>query len=642
MRTRMVQKILSLRLPRQKADISYILIFLFLSFIVSFESYGANATGRSLQKNSRKPANKVHAKTQTSGPGANSAKSKKLTASGLYERAKDYFAAGRYAEAIQYAAAAQRRTSASRLPTILMCRSYYRLGNISRAAKLFRSVPLAEIPSEAAFEYLLTMFAAGRYTDVIKAYSIVPDNHPYRDVAKFYLGSSFLQLKLYQKASAALRSAKKLPISLRSERRQLLSYIKDYRQAEAQGQFVQTPQYYNFGQTSYLPPPVEALPYTPVLPGGVPGKAPPPKPAPPKEGFSYRLTPRFSLANKSTKDDYNGYDLRQKVESNLSLAVDLGLKYLGAPRSFGAQPSLDLVFTPLIGAPEERTTTSKLTADTSNPSNVQNITTRSESKSDVLEQNLSLVGMFPLNDPLDASASFSHQSKTVKSEKNTESKNSTYGAKLSGDFDALDFSIEHSLSSTAPVGQKQQSSGTSKLGASYNAEESTASFSATMTSNSPSNKGIKEGLNLELSWERPFGDFSFEIAGIQSDLSREALSAENQILSQTTLKTEVGYSLGVGLTVTLTGSLSQLAKIPILKDDTITDGPDEVLGSGTSKQLVILVKYAPVSFASASLSYDTTERELKVSNENFKLKMLKSMWSQRTVTAVNLGLNYSF
>lgn len=647
MRTRMVLKFIFLIYSRR---CRWVLVFGMSMLAGCPELFGADAaavrskakTVKNPQKQ-RKPAGRLEVKTSPVTANSEGKKIKRLTASGLYDKAREYFAAGRYKEAIQYAAAAQRRTSASKLPTVLVARSYYRLGRVARAAKLLQTVPLNEIPKEGAIEYLLTMFAAGRYADVIRSFPIIPDNHPYRDVAKFYLGSSFLQLKLYQKASVALRSAKKIPASLKVERRQLLSFIKDMRAAESRGQFAGTPQYYTYGQGSYLPPPVDVEGPAPILPGGVPGKAPSAKPAPPKQGLMFLVTPRFTLDYKSTRDDFNGYDLSQKDEQTPTYAVDLGLKYLGTPRSFGGQPSLDLVLKPSMAMPEARTTTSKLTADAENPSTVQNVTTRSESKSDVIEQNISLVGLFPVSEPIDVRAGFLQVEKSVKSASNSATSTTQFSGKVSGDYDPLDFGLEHVVSSSRTKGSNGKSdTSTSTLSISFSGDESTTSLVASLTANKPSNKGIKGGTNIEVSWSRPLGDFSLELSAAKNDSSRDPLTAENTVLSQATIKGELGYSLGVGLTITLTGSLAQIAQMPILKDDTIAEGPDEVFATGVNKQGLILVKYAPVSFASASVSYDYNDRTLDVSDPNFKLKMLKKNWSQKTITAINLGLNYTF
>jgi hypothetical protein len=568
--------------------------------------------------------------------------SKLLNATGLYKRAVQYFNAGRYPEAIQYAAAAQRRSAGSALPTTIMARSYYRLGMTPRSAKLFLSIPLTELPKDAALEYLLAMFATRRYADVVRSFRFIPDNHPYRDVAKFYLGSSLLQLKQYQKASFALRSARKLPVSLKVERRQLLASIKDMRTNEARGQFAETPQYFYSPQVS-LPPPMPGAGPGPILPGGVPKEDEPSKKSPPNQGFMSLVNPKVSYNTNTTRDDFNGYNLKQTDTQGLNFSVDLGLKYLGEPRSFGGQPSLDLVVTPSFGSSDSKTSTSKLTADSDNPSNVQNESSRTESKSSTDTINFSAVGMLPISDPLDLKLGFAQAEKTVKSTAKTESSSTTLTGKLSGDFDLLDFSLEHTINSGRTKGSDSKSEvATSTVSAAFTGETSTTSVQAVMKTNNPVSGGIKGETNFELSWARPLGDYSFELSAAKKDLSREPLSAANIALSETLFKAELGYSLDVGVSLTLTGGMSQLDKMPILKDSSISEGPDEIFATGDAKKFSIAIKYAPVGFASAGISYEYTSRNLTVGDENFKLKLLKDNWSQKTVSAVNLGVSYSF
>jgi hypothetical protein len=66
------------------------------------------------------------------------------------------------------------------------------------------------------------------------------------------------------------------------------------------------------------------------------------------------------------------------------------------------------------------------------------------------------------------------------------------------------------------------------------------------------------------------------------------------------------------------------------------------MASGDAKQIKVSVKVSPVSFASASISHDYTNRALSVGDPNFKLKMMKENWSQDTVSTINLSFNYSF
>ena len=568
---------------------------------------------------------------------------KKLSTSGLYYKAREFFAAGRYAEAIQYGAAAQRRTAQSKLPTVLVAQSYYRLGKTARAAKLFLTVPISELPKEASVDYILTMFSVRRYGDVIKAYQLVPDQHPYRDVARFYLGSSYLQLRLYQKANAALRSARKIPPRLKSERRELLAYIRTLQQAEKQGRFASAPQYSNFAQMGYLQPPVEPEVARPALPGGAPGKVAPPKPSPPKSGIAFFVTPGLAMSVKSSKEDYGGYVIKQSDSQTPKYSLELGAKYLGEPRSFGGQPSFDFSFKPSYSNTEGRTTTSALVAPDSDPTSVQNVTTRSENKSNTQAQELSLSAKIPVSEPIDLGANYGLTNTVRKSPEKSETERTSLGGRISGDFEEIDFGLDYTNESLRVKGiSKPSVTSTAKLSVSHGGEDSTTAFSATVASYNPESGGISSSTNLEITWSRNLGDFNLELGAAKLDNKRKPLTAAGQVISQVSEKADLTYSLGVGLSTTATVIFSQIGVLPVANGDSVPDAPEEVIASGSATQYVINIKYSPTGFVSAGVLYDYTERALKVGDERFKMKLIKENWSQNTVTTINLAFNYTF
>lgn len=615
------------------------LCFVSTSMASTSKTSGLKSGSRSSTK-VRQPSQNLNRASQASVSVA--ASGKKLTASGLYQKAREYFQAGRYKEAIQYAAAAQRRTSSSKLPTALVAQSYYRLGNVARAAKLFLSLQTQEIPRDAAVDYLFTMFAVKRYSEVTRVYPLIPDNHPYRDIARFYLGSSFIQLRQYSKASKALRAAKRIPAELKSERRKLLSYIRQQQQIEREGIFENTPQYYGQWPMVSLPPPVEAAPIPSALPGGVPAKPTAPKPSPPKAGFVLLVAPSLSLGIRSVREDNNGYLLKQTDSQSPTIAFNLGLKYLGEPRSFGGQPSIDFGFKPSISNSESKTSTSKLTASEDDPTNVQNVATRTESKSEKTIQDFSISGLLPLSEPVDIGVNFGLVNTESKAPAKSISTKTSYGINVTGDFDFVDFSAGQSIAATEVKGVEGKSEeAITKVALTFAREDYTTSLSLSSTNLKPA-IGVKAVTDIDLSWSKEFGDFGLELAASKTDRQRLPLTAEKTILSQTDFSGEVSYSIGAGLSASLTGIMTQIGGMPILKDETISEGPDEVLASGDAKQFVALIKYAPASFASASVVYDYTDRVLKVSDSNFKMKLLKNTWSQLTSTSINLNLSYSF
>jgi hypothetical protein len=606
----------------------------------------ANNKDRQVKSAGRNEKASQVSKSPVRGSSRNTAKpslDKKLTASGLYQKAKEYFNAGKFAEAIQYAAAAQRRTTASRLPTVVMAQSYYRLGNSARAAKLFRSVPLSELPRDAAVDYLFAMASVKRYADVVRVYRLIPPDHPYRDVARYYLGVSYLELKLYEKAGVALRSAKKIPASLKATRRQLLSQLRSLRQQRFQGPVSGGPNYYVIQSAPVIPPPSEVIQPAPLLPGGVPSKKPPPKEEPPKSGVLFVLIPSGEYGVNSTSKDFNGYNRTQSDSVTLNVGMDLGLKYLGEPRSFGGQPELELGFNPSQSSTDTRTSSSKLVASEDDPSNVQNQATRSDSKSERTKMAFSLAGLIPITEAVDVSASYDLANTTRKSTSKSESTDETFGGKISADFDAVDLTLNHSVSSSKTKGSSSKSgSATSKISLSHAGDLVTTSFTGSLLTNDPVSSGIKSQTDLELSFARELGDFDLDLGLAKVEKERLPLTAASTSLSETSIKGELTYSLDIGLSISLAASAIQIDSLPVAKDTTIVDGPDEVLASGSGLNYVLKVKYSPVSFVSASASYDYSDRALKVGNPDFKLKMLKENWSQISTYSMSISASYSF
>ncbi len=606
----------------------------------------ANNKDRQVKSAGRNEKASQVSKSPVRGSSRNTAKpslDKKLTASGLYQKAKEYFAAGKFAEAIQYAAAAQRRTSASKLPTVLVAQSYYRLGNSARASKLFRSVPVNELPRDAAVDYLFTMVDVKRYADAVRVYRLIPPDHPYRDVALYYVGVAYMQLQFYEKASTALRSAKKIPASLKATRRQLLSTIRNLRQQRLQGPVSGGPNYYVIRSAPVISPTIEAIQPTPLLPGGVPGKKPPPKEEPPKSGALFVFTPSGEYAISSEAKDYNGYNRDQSDSVNFQVGFDLGLKYLGEPRSFGGQPEIELGFNPSHSSSDSRTSTSKLVAPEDDPSNVQNQVTRSDSRKEKTKMAISLAGLVPVTDAVDVSASYDLVNTTSKSTSKSESTDETIGGKISGDFDSMDFSLNHSVSSSKTKGSSSKSgSSTSKISLSNAGDIGTTSFTGSLTTNDPVSGGIKSQTDLDLSFTRDLDDFDLELGVAKFDKERLPLTAASTSLSETSLRGELTYTLDIGLSASLAASAIQIDSVPVAKSSTTSEGPAEVIASGSAMKYAVKVKYSPVSFVSASASYDYSDRALKVGNPDFKLKMLKENWSQISSYSMSISASYSF
>ncbi len=578
-----------------------------------------------------------------------------LNASQLYLRAREFFAAGRYPEAIQYAAASQRRSPGSKAQTILMAQSYYRLGNVARAAKLFLSINPNELPQEASVDYVLTMFAAGRHREVIKGYGLVPDQHPYKDITRFYAGVSLMNLRLYQKAQMFLRASRRLPANLKSQRRRLLSEIDDILDNERQGVFDQSRAYSYQSQQIYFPPPpvVPVEPSRPVLPGGTPGAptvAKVPETAMAKESFTPYAKPSLSYNQTSTKRDYHGYTQDQSDDIRPGASLVLGVKYLGRPRSFGAQPSLDLSATPSYTDISRRGSSSSLQADVSDPTNVRNVTTKTEVSGYSLSQTFGISGLYPVSDPVDLVAGFEKRDdKTKGSIGKASETTSTTSLKLVAEMSLfkMDASYIAAASQDKLDAENNENITTTKLNVTRNGEHTTTSGGLTLVSFAKPklNGSVKSSQSLDISWLRNFDDFSLGVSANKSDKSRDsgAVSLSNKLfLSQTSAKIEGTYNMSFGVSVVASGALYQYGAFVVRNNGRVADGPEEIKGHGTGNQLKLSLKVSPVAFMSLSTSYDYTDRKLSVAETAFEKTMMQDHWSQQTTTTLNLSANYSF
>lgn len=584
-------------------------------------------------------------------------RAQKLNGGQLYIKAREYFAAGRYEEAIKYAAAAQRRTKQSKLPTILVAQSYYRLGKNARAAKLFLTIPVNDIPKEAIIDYVLTMFTVGRYREVVKAYPAVPDGHPYKDVARFYTGVSLIQFKLYEKAQFFLRNARKLPGSLISQKRRLLSELDVIIDRERglspdqDQQFFgfQQAQPFNFYSVPSAPPPPPVV--EPLLPGGVPGKAPAQaKPAPPTgPSTSYLIKFGFDFAQKSTFNDYHGYKEERSESRVPAVSALFGLKYLGTPRPFGAQPSLDLALNPGYSHTESTKSSSRLTATEVDPDTVQNVVSKSEASSYSASNNYGLTALYPVSDPVDIGLSYTVSDSYAKANTKNVSSTATANGKIAAEIDLfkIDVGYDSIAISSKDAPSSNRTNTVMKANITRNGENSTASFGFSQAdSGKPEVEadGVKSTTSLQLSWLRNFEDFSLGVSVRKVDKTRLPGKSKGVVLGDTTGKLEGSYNLSFGVTVVGSAAFSQLSSLPVFKDSKLdsAEAPDEAMASGTATKYTVSLKVAPLSFVSLSAAYEYGERQLTIGEELLKKRLMQDNWSLQTSTSIAISASYSF
>ncbi|MCX6116677.1 MAG: tetratricopeptide repeat protein [Proteobacteria bacterium] len=320
----------------------------------------------------------------------------------LYVKARLWFEAGNYEKAIQYAAADIRRNPNRKSSYIVMAQAYYRLGRNARAAQIFSKLSLEDITADAALEYTLANYAARKYKNAALGWQRVAEENPNRDIAKFYSGLSYMHLKQYQRASFLLRSAKRLPANLKSERRHLIDDVDALMDRERNGQFSQDQAYAYHAQprfTPYQPPPPiqpkqPVYPTPPTAPGSTPEKAkqpeakPPPAapPAPPQTGWAFSSSAVVTYESLAESVDYNGY---QKVVTNKKIptaSLPSSMKYSAKPRSFGGQPYFTLNINPGYDHFDSDVNTSALFA----PADDQNAVQTTSSKSEAFGHNQTL------------------------------------------------------------------------------------------------------------------------------------------------------------------------------------------------------------------------------------------------------------
>jgi hypothetical protein len=523
-------------------------------------------------------------------------------------------------------------------------------GQINRASSIFSMLSLSDIPRESAVDYLLTMFAARRYRDVIKAYSLIPENHPYRDIAKFYTGVSYMNLRLLQKAQVALRNARSLPANLNSQRRRLLTEIDDILEREKQGGFDQSQQYSYQSQQFYIPPPppVPEIP-GPLLPGGTPSQSttkPPPPPAPAASSNFY-FKPALTWTQKSVHLDFNGYSEVQTDSQVPGASMALGYKYIGAPRSFGAQPSIDFNATPSYVQNDIKTSSSMLVASPDDPTNYRQVSNTVSGSYYTMTQSYGISGLYPVSDPLDLSAGFKEDqvhSRGASIQIDTTTDNPFVQTTVELGTFKIDGKWESAMIQNKNNPEENRNNSSYKLGVTRNGENSKVFLGYKMQTNSKPlvDLGIKTIQYIDLNWTRNFEDFSLSLIGNKTDQTREPLSANKAIMGQTSYKLEGTYNLSFGVSLVGDAVMYNYTDLVVLNGGTITDGPDESLASGSGKQFVGALKISPFSYVTVSAVYDYTNRSISAGDDAFNKKTLTDNWSKQTVTTLNLGVNYSF
>ena len=586
-----------------------------------------------------------------------------------YEQAaRANFDAGNYPKAIQYAAAQLKKDKSSRTSYVLMAQSYYRLGKIKRAAKLFSQIDPAEAPPDAAIEYLLSMYGTRRYKAAIRVFARIPDTHPYRDTASYYVGLSYMNLRLYSKAELYLRRARKIPANLKPERRRLISEIELYQDRERRGANSQGGAYY---YDAAPPPPPSPMAPPPMVGPNEPkkGDKPDAKPAP-TEGFTFTAVPEIDYTTANTRIDLFGFSQNDKNSNTQSAMMPMELKYRGASQANG-QTTFSMGLNPSYTDNDGEVVTSSQVAQASNPNTVDNLTSTQSSHTYSDGYAAFVGGHVPVSENVEMLAAYWYT-------QTFQDANMIKVASLMGplggfivDLDPIkvDATVGHfDTSDATKLPPAKRSLNLITAGITYNGEASVTKLQAgtgpldstgamSDTKKGPSVTSLANedtAIIADLSWKKPLGDFETTIALNYASKTPMA----DQILGSTYLSNEpeIAYkgsasetwTMNFGLALTLTGAYTQFDNFKtMLAQKTpstgLADAPKiPIAASGTVKQVILKSSVALGSYLNASMSYDYSDRILNVSDPDYEHDFTKANWSQKTITKFGLELKYPF
>jgi hypothetical protein len=608
-------------------------------------------------------------KSRSNSPVSNKKQPKQIrtpTSNTYYRVAEKLFRSGQYGNAIRYAAAHLRKVPGHKPSLVILARSYYRLGKSSLSVSAFSKLEFDDLSADALVEFTLAAFAAKKYKVSAVLWQRVPENHVYKDISKFYAGVSYLNLRQYPKASSLLRSAKKLPASLKADRRRLLDEVDALMESERGGlfaperPFVYQSQSRTYAPQIYTPPSYPPSPQSPTP--SAPGQPSPPSSQkeaaspPPSEGFMATATPTFAYEITSQSIDRNGYVLEQRDSRKPSVALPISIKYAARPRPFGGQSSFTLNITPGYDDTETTSASSELLAAEDTPDVVQNQVTMSAGHFYNQTLNVSAELFFPVSEPLDLILGYRSDHQYIDASQKKEISKEGPSIKVAGEGDLIKMdvsfsSIETQNKANAELEKPTKLDSTNTIVGSLtrNGDSSVVKIEGSSAEvASLSKSGLKATTNGKINWDKSIGDFGLGIGGLytsrttyaESILSPDGQTARGEQGGSATLK----WSLDFGLT--LTGGVTYIM-FTDLDYSTGADETFEVFPSNGTATTYSLLASAPIfgSYGGVEASYRYIDRVISPPDEasdETKAAILKKFWSQVTTTSVKLTLKYPF
>lgn len=598
------------------------------------------------------------------------------TVSSDYAKAKGYYDRGDLRGAGRLLQKILKRYPDHQPSNILIGRVYYGLGQPTKAARAFGRVAADSIPNDTAFEYGASMFAANQCSNAVQGFARVPESTGLKGIADFYTGVCFMKKKLWHKAGIFLRRAKKLPPSLASSRRKLLRTLDDREKEERQGQIGQP-----YQMLPSLPPPPVYVPYSPSLPPGPGGAAPPdlakaepkkePKKAPPpKTGFSFSATPALTYIGIQKSDEHHGFKTTETNGNSKEATLGLLLRYDGAPRDFGGQPAFTLPVNFGRYSSVLKTKSTKFSAFEDAPDTVFTEVTEAEGAS------------------ITTSADGGASSRTYATGETWE-----YSVLPTGTIpvtESFDLEVKYLSKEVYPHMHSDLKSGSRGPSGKIVAELGATTFTATVGSTDSLNaKGditrndLSLGAELARSWDTLSGKLSYghTDSSIPGDFPKSGAKASDAFgatmtknfdslaltggIKQTNLTpwpeialAGAAANMRADLTAKMsfewfsvsgTGSMTQLTDYQVLglehPTEVDADGKavkTNVLADGTTTAAVAVLKVTPFDWLWGAVVYSTTSSEYSVKNPDLAAKFKASVVNQSTQFTYAAGVSKSF
>lgn len=235
---------------------------------------------------------------------------------------------------------------------LLMGRVHYRMNRFGTAAKYFRRLNTNTLDPDSLFEYGVSLYAQRKCGPAVRNFTRIPPNYTFKNYARFYSGTCYLQEGHSTRAIIKLRKAKGLPFLLDSLRRQLIRIAEKRVQDERSGQKS------TIANLDYLVP-IESEDDQKLIATstdkakGKPSKkskkkkldkpdAPPPTP---ESTMVTSITPGLNASHNIAENSFS--DMKNSIEEETKITGSLALnsKYDGKLLPGGGQPSFSFALT---------------------------------------------------------------------------------------------------------------------------------------------------------------------------------------------------------------------------------------------------------------------------------------------------------